>query len=349
MTTHASVIDSSAIKGITDGMPATNGVMGVATIPSGRGVYGIASTGSGINYGVYGRTLSTGGVGVLGIATAPTGINYGGTFTTLSTSGRGVSALASAHSGSNYGVFGESLSDQGTGVFGRSADNVGVFGIATGDTGINYGGSFQTNSVSGRAVYGLANANSGNSYAVRGYCVSPNGYAVYAAGDSGASGTKSFRIDHPNDPENKYLLHYSAESPMPQNFYVGNVVTDSKGYAWVQLPEYFQEINANFKYQLTVVDDDDSNAFVMAKVSKKIRGNRFQIRTNAPHIEVSWEVKADRNDLFVRRKHPKDVVEKVGVERGRYQHPELYGLGPEHGMDYDPDVQPDGAKLTPQK
>jgi hypothetical protein len=153
----------------------------------------------------------------------------------------------------------------------------------------------------------------------------------------GASGTKPFRIDHPFDPENKYLLHYAAESPMPQNFYVGNVVTDAKGYAWITLPDYFSEINANFKYQLTVVRDDESPNFVQAQIGKKIKGNRFLIMSSAPNTEVSWRVDADRNDLYVRNRPPKDVVDKEGREKGTYQHPEFYNLGPERGMNYNPE------------
>jgi hypothetical protein len=126
---------------------------------------------------------------------------------------------------------------------------------------------------------------------------------------------------------------------MPQNFYVGNVVTDSKGYAWVELPDYFEEINTNFKYQLTVVDGVNTDDFVMAKIALKIKEGRFLIRTNAPNIEVSWRVDADRNDLYVRNKRPKDVVEKQGIEKGTYQHPELYGMPKERGVNYRPEVK----------
>ena len=86
----------------------------------------------------------------------------------------------------------------------------------------------------------------------------------------------------------------------------------------------------NFKYQLTVV----GKTFAQAVVWEKVKGDRFQIRTNEPNIEVSWRVDADRNDLYVRNRPPKDVVEKEGRERGTYQHPEFYGFGPERGMDY---------------
>lgn len=222
-------------------------------------------------------------------------------------------------SSTTIGVYGETSSKSGRGVYGLNSNPVGlpgqygVLGTVVSDEGVG---------VAGHALYA-----SGDGKGVSGSVESGgNGYGVYSFGDFGASGTKAFRIDHPLDPTNKYLLHYSAESPMPQNFYTGVVSTDSNGYAWVNLPDYFQEINTNFKYQLTVVDDADSNGFVMAKVSKKIRGNRFQIRTSAPNVEVSWEIKADRNDAHVRFKRPKDVLEKPAYERGTYQDPVIYGL-----------------------
>jgi len=330
---------------------------------AGRGVYGLASAASGTNYGGLFESNSTDGRGVLGMATASTGLTYGGYFDNNSTEGRGVHATSAGPygvfgsstlaSGDAYGGYFQSSSTEGTAVYGTanaatgttyggqfesdSTSGRGVYGLASATTGTTYGGRFESASTGGRGVYGFASATTGTTYGVFGgnSIASPFGFAVFAQGDLAATGLKSFRIDHPFDPENKYLLHYAAESPMPQNFYVGNVVTDGNGYAWVELPDYFAAINANFKYQLTVVDDADSDGFVMAKVSKEISGNRFQVRTSAPNIKVSWEIKADRNDLYVRYKKPKDVVAKEGLERGTYQHPELYGQPPEKGMDYD--------------
>ena len=261
-----------------------------------------------------------------GKSAATSGTNYGGYFSNASTAGYGVFAIASAATGVNTGVYGLSSSTSGRGVYGRASTV----------TGTTYGGYFLNSSTSGRGVYGWANAATGTTYGVygrNGYNIGT--YGVYALGNTGASGTKSFRIDHPSDPENKYLLHYSAESPMPQNFYVGNVVTDAKGFAWVELPDYFQQINANFKYQLTVV----GKTFAQAVVWEKIQGNRFQIRTNQPNVEVSWEVKADRNDEFVKRSRPKDVLDKDEQERGTYQHPEFFGMPAERGLDYDPEFE----------
>ena len=41
----------------------------------------------------------------------------------------------------------------------------------------------------------------------------------------------SFKIDHPLDPENKYLSHSFVESPDMMNIYNGNVVLDATGEA----------------------------------------------------------------------------------------------------------------------
>jgi hypothetical protein len=298
-------------------------VRGKADSSDGAGVYG-SSSGSAA-YGVVGSATGTSGWGVAGTAEG--------------TSGIGTYGIALSATGTTTGTYGASISPNGRGVYGRNSS----------DTGITYGGRFEVDSVDGRAVYGVASATgSGDTpYGVRGQALATtNGYAVYAVGDLGASGLKPFRIDHPSDPENKYLLHYSSESPFPQNFYNGNVVTDANGYAWVELPDYFAQINTNFKYVLTVVDDNDSSGFVQVKVSKKIIGNRFQIRTSVPRVEVSWEVKADRNDARVKARRPLDVQDKVGPERGKYQHPEYYSQPASMGMDYQPRTDARGQNRT---
>ncbi|MBV6457819.1 MAG: hypothetical protein HONBIEJF_00939 [Fimbriimonadaceae bacterium] len=291
---------------------------------NGRGVYGAALAATGAATGGRFESMSSTGIGVYGETLATTGVNYGGYFEGASNMSRAAVGWATATTGTTYGMLGQADSTNGRG----------VAGFATASTGIAYGGRFESDSTSGRGIYALATSTTGTNYGVRGATNSGSGYGIFADGDLGASGSKSFRIDHPLDPENRYLLHYASESPYPQNFYSGNVVTDSRGYAWVELPSYFSSINANFKYQLTVLDDSDSTDFVMAKVSKEIRGNRFQVRTSAPNTKVSWRIEADRSDLYMRRKKPAAEVEKLGEERGRYQQPELYGQPGSSSLDH---------------
>lgn len=150
----------------------------------------------------------------------------------------------------------------------------------------------------------------------------------------GAAGTKAFRIDHPFEPLDKYLLHYCAEGPEPLNIYTGVVTTNKRGEAWVELPEYFEAINTSPRYQLTVLDDEASEGFVQVKIGKKIRDNRFMIMSSAPEVEVSWEVKAVRNDRWMQKYGAPTEVEKPAGERGFYQRPELYDAPPAMGADF---------------
>ncbi len=133
--------------------------------------------------------------------------------------------------------------------------------------------------------------------------------------------TEEFKIDHPLDPANKYLVHASVESSEMMNIYSGNVTTDEFGLATVTLPAWFQAENTDFRYQLTVVDE----RFAQAIVSKRIENNQFTIHTNATNVQVSWQITAVRQDAYAKA-HPM-VVEQVkgDKERGFYQHPELYG------------------------
>ena len=62
----------------------------------------------------------------------------------------------------------------------------------------------------------------------------------------------------------------------------------------------------------------------------------FVVHVQSAERGVSWEVKADRNDRFVQKYLPRDVVDKQGEEIGKYLRPELYNPAPERGMHCDP-------------
>lgn len=127
----------------------------------------------------------------------------------------------------------------------------------------------------------------------------------HVTGNTSTDGTKSFKIDHPLDPENKYLYHFSIESDEVLNQYSGNVITDENGYATIELPNYFESLNKDFRYQLTAIE-----SFSRAMISKKINNNRFEIRTEEPNTEVSWMVTAIRNDKYIKDNPPRSVVDK---------------------------------------
>ena len=110
------------------------------------------------------------------------------------------------------------------------------------------------------------------------------------------------------------------------NMYNGNVTTDRRGLAVVILPDYFEVLNRDFRYQLTVIGQ-----FAQAIVAREIHNNRFAIKTSRPGVKVSWQVTGVRHDAWADA-HRIPVEEDKGVERGHYLHPELFGAPPENAI-----------------
>jgi hypothetical protein len=203
------------------------------------------------------------GNGFVGIGTGYPDVQldvYSSTVTAIqaqSTIGKGVDAA-----GFDVGVKGAGA----TGVYGDGS-TIGVYGTSTGYAG-KFDGHVQID---------------GNTYMVGDLDVS--GVISKGAG--------SFKIDHPLDPEHKYLCHSFVESPDMMNIYNGNVVLDENGEAWVQLPDWFEALNMDFRYQLTCV-----GGFAPVYVSQKITDNGFGIAGGAEGLEVSWQVTGVRQDDF---------------------------------------------------
>lgn len=133
-----------------------------------------------------------------------------------------------------------------------------------------------------------------------------------------SKGGGTFMVDHPIDPENKYLIHSFVESPEMLNVFSGNITTDASGLATVELPQYFEAANKDFRYQLTVIGE-----FAQAIIKSKIKNNSFIIQTDKPNLEVSWQVTGVRSDKFAEAH--RIVPEKEKEIKGKYLHPELYG------------------------
>jgi hypothetical protein len=143
--------------------------------------------------------------------------------------------------------------------------------------------------------------------------------SVSIGGNLNVSGHKNFRIDDPLDPAGKYLFHSSIESSEMIDIYSGNIVTDAQGEAVVQLPDWFQALNTDFRYQLTVIGD-----FAQAVIASEVHDNRFGIRTDKPGVKVSWQVTGVRQDPYAKANPLVVEQDKPEGERGHYLHPELY-------------------------
>jgi hypothetical protein len=315
------------VRGVSQG--AGTGVAGIAgrsgdgvkgtSIGGGNGVAGESPNGYGVLghglNGVYGEGQYNGLIGIARLASSTGVYAQGGTG---SSGSFGVDARAGyrgvTSTGGNAGVFGSSGY---VGVWGTSSGTDGgwgLFGDATGTTGVNYG------------VYGRT--------------YSPSGYAGYFQGRTHVSGTLtksagSFRIDHPLDPENKYLSHSFVESPDMMNVYNGNVVLGAGGTAVVELPAWFEALNHEFRYQLTPI-----GAPAQLYVKREIAGNRFEIAGGRAGLKVSWQVTGIRQDDYAKA-HPIVVEErKPAAERGR-------GAARAGGGGAPAAPSPDGVVATP--
>jgi len=139
----------------------------------------------------------------------------------------------------------------------------------------------------------------------------------------------SFKIDHPLDPENKYLYHSFVESPDMMNIYNGNVTLNSKGEAWIELPEWFKALNKDFRYQLTCI-----GGFAPVYVAEKIKNNRFKIAGGEPAMEVSWQVTGVRQDAWANSHRIPVEEDKSLQEKGKYLTPEVFGKPKTMGIHY---------------
>jgi len=273
---------------------------------SNSGVFGLSSSDVNFQAAILaqetGRTKET--FGVLGSTASPIGAGVNGVL--VFPSGTGSTFKPTA------GVWGD------TGEFG----SVGVLGTADDAnalSGTNKSSTFTTlfldNTTSGPSGLVLF----ATSQTVGGNCnIDVGGNLACTGAISGAA--KNFKIDHPLDPDNKYLVHASVESSEMMNIYAGNIVTDARGEAMVSLPEWFEALNTDFRYQLTVVGQ-----FAQAIVAREIENHQFQIKTSVPNVKVSWQVTGVRQDAYSKA-HPL-VVEQEKDEQlhGYYIHPELYG------------------------
>lgn len=153
----------------------------------------------------------------------------------------------------------------------------------------------------------------------------PGALALYVLGNAAISGSLSkgsgsFKIDHPLDPENKYLYHSFVESPDMMNVYNGNITTNAKGEAVVEMPEWFEALNKDFRYQLTVMGQ-----FAQAIVKDELKENAFSILTDKPNVKVSWQITGIRKDAFAEKNRIPVEQAKPASEVGTYLHPAAFG------------------------
>ncbi|HEQ98758.1 MAG TPA: hypothetical protein ENO22_05390 [candidate division Zixibacteria bacterium] len=213
----------------------------------------------------------------------------------------------------------------------RAETNNSSYGMLLDNDGDGDGIRVYANSSQGNSWAAVFASNNGSSPGI--YASSGLGYAGYFFGDINVTGTidksaSAYNIDHPLDPQNKYLSHSTVSSPDMMNIYNGNITLDAKGEANVNLPEYFEALNRDFRYQLTAIGMPGPDLYIAEEIS----GNSFRIAGGEPGMRVSWQVTGIRADAYANSHRAQVETDKPSEEQGYYRHPEEYGLSPEMGI-----------------
>jgi len=248
-------------------------------------------------------------------------------------------ALDNVSTGSLHGI--QSEVEHSTAGSGGSA--YGIYGHATSDgsprSGISALAQCKNSSATTGYSYGVSGSAFDGAYAfgIYGHASSATiNYAGYFSGNvhvvgSLSKGGGAFKIDHPLDPENKYLQHSFVESPDMMNIYNGNTILDSRGEADIELPEWFEVLNRDFRYQLTAIGAPGPNLYV----AEEIHDNRFRIAGGISGMKVSWQVTGVRKDPWAEANRIQVEVDKNRDEKGKYMHPEVYDQSIERSVDYE--------------
>lgn len=305
----------------------------VSNFGNGAAIYGVTNGGG--DAAIVGEDPSGGLAGVRGYSSGSYGV--------LGYSDSGWGVLGQ---GGNVGVRAESTGG-GTaleavafnGVAINAQGDVGVDGDlnVTGNARITGNGNFAM--ICSGAVTGVQGA--GSSFGVDGYgyygifgAPAGGGYGGYFNGrmyaDILQKGSGSFKIDHPLYPANKYLYHSFVESPDMMNVYNGNITTDTNGLATIQMPDYFEALNRDFRYQLTCI-----GTFAQVIVERELSQNSFTIRSDKPKVKVSWQITGIRQDAHANKFRIVPEVEKEPENKGKYLCPDCFGQPEEKGMLYE--------------
>ena len=331
-----STVGNTGVLGLYNGSnPFGSGMNAQVTTTDGgigaMAINGSPSTGTTGNYGSFGWSIGAGAYnyGSLGVAGDGSG---------------GISVWTTPNL-TSAGVFGyNEKTTGGAGVLGQGVQGiVGLtdYQVGSGVFGINYGGTGtgnqvgvlgdglngvwgQTQADDGFGTYGLING--AVDLAVGAGVVGEgagNDFGVFALGDYGGSGAKFFFIDHPQDPANKILRHYSIESNEPVLIYRGTVQLDANGNAQVTLPSYVDAINTDYSYTLTSIGAPAPNLYI----GEELNNGTFAIAGGAPNKKASWVVYGKRSDAYFQANPDKYKVEldKQGIQRGKYVDPASHG------------------------
>ena len=286
-------VQFGSVVEVSNGNVASHAITATGGADGGVGLRGFGTDGGIPGNGVIGVGGDSGPGG--------TGVSAGGGWSNTGNAASGVEAGGGRISFSGTGNGGRGV--RATGGTGRGAGKSGGHGIET----------FPGQGENG-AVPGLAGKFNGD--------VQVTGVLSKGGG--------SFKIDHPLDPENRYLYHSFVESPDMMNIYNGLVSLGGNGEAVVEMPEWFGALNRDFRYLLTAVGAPMPGLYI----AEEIANNRFKISGGVAGMKVSWQVTGVRQDAWANKNRIKVEEDKSETERGHYLHPEAFNKAEERGVEW---------------
>jgi hypothetical protein len=126
-------------------------------------------------------------------------------------------------------------------------------------------------------------------------------------GATGATGPKSFIIDHPLK-EDSYLIHACLEGPEAGVFYRGRTPINERS-KMIVLPDYVDALAHHFTVHVTP-EMTNGPRFVMANVSA-VHNGIFTVYVSEPCI-VNWLVYGTRRDIDLQVEVKKTAIEVKG-------------------------------------
>jgi hypothetical protein len=129
-----------------------------------------------------------------------------------------------------------------------------------------------------------------------------------------------------------------------KNVYDGVVVLDDQGEAEIELPDWFDALNKDFRYQLTAIGAPGPNLYIAeeisdrdtsysnsSSISNKNNDSHFRIAGGTSGMKVSWQVTGIRQDPWANVNRIQVEEDKPDKEKGYYIDPDLYEQPPEKG------------------
>jgi len=332
LTPSASVTYSVGSAG-TGGVAPSDGVAGGDTWFNAASMAACTTAGptvcAGAKGGQAGFGVNTGGAGGAagsGVGTVKNSGGTGGTGVSTSGSGGGGGAAGPNGAGNNGAILTGGSGDNGFGGAGGGASTAGSAGVewdathgsggggggSTGATsggflGGNYGGggsgSNGSPSTGGNGAPGIIvityTPTLGNPHNSLTITVNTKSTSTFDVRGSISKGAGTFVIDDPLDPSNKLLYHSFVESPDVKNIYDGIVTLDQFGEAVVRLPDYYDALNYDTRYQYFPIDQPMPELYV----GSQEKNNQFTLSGGEPGGTVSWQITGIRHDPYI-LKHP---------------------------------------------